>query len=83
MLLATDSDENCICSLFSEEVYEHSLLDSKSLQAGVSLTKIEESGVLSTAENLGLLSLAEGALQSDPGNVTALSLPLIVATICK
>lgn len=47
------------------------------------MTKIEESGVLSTAEDLGLLSLAEGVLQSDPGNLTALSLPLIVATICK
>ncbi|GMH41544.1 hypothetical protein BSKO_09454 [Bryopsis sp. KO-2023] len=48
---------------------------------GLSLTKIEEMGLLSTAENLGVLSLAEKALQSDPGSVSSLAIPFIVASI--
>lgn len=50
-------------------------------KSGLSLTKIEELGLLSTAEKLGLLSLAEKALTTDPGVVTSLSIPFLVAAI--
>ena len=48
-----------------------------SLEEGVS-SQVEELKLLSTAEKLGLLSLAEKALTSDPGAITSASLlPLI------
>eukprot|EP00210_Caulerpa_lentillifera_P007931 g7570.t1 len=50
-------------------------------KAGLSLTKIEELGLLSTAEKLGLLTLAEKALTSDPGVITSISIPFLIAMI--
>ena len=43
--------------------------------------KIEELGLLSTAEELGILSVAENALTTNPGTVTSLSIPFLVAMI--
>lgn len=50
-------------------------------KAGLSLSKIEKLGLLSTAERLGLLSLADEVLVTEPGKISSLSLPFIVASI--
>lgn len=44
------------------------------------LLQIEQSKLLSTAENLGLLTIAERLLVTDPGKVTALSIPFFLAS---
>ena len=49
----------------------------------VHLVQIEQSKLLSTAENLGLLAILERLLVTDPGKVTALSLPFFVAAAGK
>lgn len=41
--------------------------------------QIEQSKLLSTAENLGLLATLERLLVTDPGKVTALSIPFFIA----
>ncbi len=41
--------------------------------------QIEQSKLLSTAENLGLLATLESLLVTDPGKVTALSIPFFIA----
>jgi len=45
--------------------------------------QIEQSKLLSTAENLGLLAILERLLVTDPGKVTALSIPFFVAAAGK
>ena len=45
--------------------------------------QIEESKLLSTAENLGLLAIIERLLVTDPGKVTALSIPFFLASAGK
>lgn len=50
-------------------------------KAGFNLAKLEELKLLSKAESLGLLSLAERALTSDPGAVTSLSIPFLLASV--
>lgn len=52
-------------------------------KAGLSLGKIEQMGLLSTAERLGLLTLAEDVLTSDPGKISSASLPFLVAAIAS
>ena len=44
------------------------------------LMQIEQSKLLSTAENLGLLAILERLLLTDPGKVTALSIPFFLIT---
>ena len=41
--------------------------------------QIEQAKLLSTAENLGLLAILERLLVTDPGKVTALSIPFFIA----
>ncbi len=41
--------------------------------------QIEQFKLLSTAENLGLLATLERLLVTDPGKVTALSIPFFIA----
>ena len=45
--------------------------------------QIEQSKLLSTAENLGLLAIIERLLVTDPGKVTALSIPFFLASAGK
>lgn len=45
--------------------------------------QIEQSKLLSTAENLGLLAILERLLVTDPGKVTALSIPFFLASAGK
>lgn len=45
--------------------------------------QIEQSRLLSTAENLGLLAIIERLLVTDPGKVTALSIPFFLASAGK
>ena len=45
------------------------------------MTKIEELGLLSTAENLGVLSVLEEALTMNPGTLTSYSIPFLIASI--
>ena len=45
------------------------------------VVQLEELKLLSKAESLGLLSLAERALTSDPGAVTSLSIPFLLASV--
>ena len=56
---------------------------SKAEKAGLTLGKIEKLGLLSTAERLGLLTLAEDVLTSDPGRVTTASIPFILAGLAS
>lgn len=42
--------------------------------------QIEQAKLLSTAENLGLLAILERLLVTDPGKVTALSIPFFILT---
>lgn len=44
-------------------------------------TQVEEMKLLSKAEQAGLLSLAERVLTSDPGAVTSLSIPFLLASV--
>lgn len=46
-------------------------------------SQIEQSKLLSTAENLGLLAIIERLLVTDPGKVTALSIPFFLASAGK
>mmetsp|Transcript_14179 Transcript_14179/g.42793 ORF Transcript_14179/g.42793 Transcript_14179/m.42793 type:complete len:187 (+) Transcript_14179:215-775(+) len=50
-------------------------------KAGLNLAKVEEMKLLSKAEQAGLLSLAERVLTSDPGTVTSLSIPFLLASV--
>lgn len=59
---------------------EKSGLLSKADKAGLTLSRIEQSKLLSTAENLGLLAIIERLLVTDPGKVTALSIPFFLAS---
>eukprot|EP00884_Botryococcus_braunii_P022838 jgi/Botrbrau1/9238/Bobra.0028s0033.1 len=54
---------------------------SKAEQAGLTLSTVEKLGLLSTAEKLGLLETAENLLVTDPGKVTALSIPALLASL--
>jgi len=45
----------------------------------LTLTKLEQSGLLSKAEELGLLSFTETLLTTDPGLITAASIPPLAA----
>ncbi|KAL3143446.1 hypothetical protein ABBQ38_002262 [Trebouxia sp. C0009 RCD-2024] len=59
---------------------EKSGLLSKADKAGLTLSRIEQSKLLSTAENLGLLATVERLFVTDPGKVTALSIPFFLAS---
>jgi hypothetical protein len=54
---------------------------SKLEKAGFTLTKIEQAGLLSTAENLGLLAIAEDLLTANPATIASGALPFIVAAV--
>jgi hypothetical protein len=56
---------------------------SKLDKAGFTLSKIESAKLLSTAENLGLLSLAEDVLTGDPATLAAGALPFVVLAIAS
>jgi hypothetical protein len=43
--------------------------------------QVEKLGLLSTAEKLGLLETAENLLVTDPGKITALSIPALLASL--
>lgn len=58
---------------------EKSGLLSQADKAGLALSRIEQFKLLSTAENLGLLATLERLLVTDPGKVTALSIPFFIA----
>ena len=60
---------------------EKSGLLSKAEKAGLTLSRIEQAKLLSTAENLGLLTVLERLLVTDPGRVTALSIPFFLAAV--
>lgn len=45
--------------------------------------QIEQFKLLSTAENLGLLTVVERLLVTDPGRVTALSIPFFLLSVGK
>jgi hypothetical protein len=53
--------------------------DAGGAQNGLTLTKLEQSGLLSKAEELGVLSLTETLLTTDPGLITAASIPPLAA----
>lgn len=54
---------------------------SKAEKAGLTLSTVEKLGLLSTAEKLGLLETAENLLVTDPGKITALSIPALLASL--
>ncbi|KAK9814674.1 hypothetical protein WJX72_009598 [[Myrmecia] bisecta] len=54
---------------------------SKAEKAGLTLTQIEKLGLLSTAERLGLLTTLEKLLVAEPGQVSSLSIPFLLATL--
>lgn len=45
--------------------------------------QIEQLKLLSTAENLGLLTILERLLVTDPGRVTSLSIPFFLLSVGK
>ena len=49
----------------------------------VSWVQIEQFKLLSTVENLGLLTVLERLLVTDPGKVTALSIPFFLLSVGK
>lgn len=55
--------------------------DGDGTQNGLTLTKLEQSGLLSKAEELGLLGFAETLLTTDPGLITAASIPPLSAAV--
>lgn len=54
---------------------------SKLEKSGLTLSKIESAGLLSTAERLGLLAVAEDVLTSNPATLASNSLPFIVLAV--
>jgi hypothetical protein len=54
---------------------------SKLEKSGLTLSKIESAGLLSTAERLGLLAVAEDILTSNPATLASNSLPFIVLAV--
>lgn len=53
------------------------------MMIGFCCVQIEQAKLLSTAESLGLLATLERLLVTDPGVVTALSIPFFVAAAGK
>ena len=49
----------------------------------MAILQIEQAKLLSTAEKFGLLTVLERLLVTDPGRVTALSIPFFLASVGK
>lgn len=80
---SSSADNNYLKRIESKKLLsfvEKSGLLSKADKAGLTLSRIEQSKLLSTAENLGLLAILERLLLTDPGKVTALSIPFFLIT---
>lgn len=81
---SASADNNYLKRLESKKLLssvEKAGLLSKAEKAGLTLSKIEQFKLLSTAENLGLLTVVERLLVTDPGRVTALSIPFFLLSV--